>query len=42
MRKDYVTVAMPHDENGEVVAGYWLSWSPFIEAGMERLVKKKI
>ncbi len=42
MRKDYVTVAMPHDENGEAVAGYWLSWSPFIEAGMERLVMKKI
>lgn len=41
MRKDHASVAMPHNSNGEVVAGYWLAWPPFIEAGMERLVMKR-
>lgn len=41
MRKDHASVAKPHDENGEVVAEYWLAWPPFIEAGMERFVMKR-
>lgn len=38
MRKDHASVAMPHDEDGNPTAAYWLAWPPYIEAGFERQV----
>jgi hypothetical protein len=40
-RKDFASVAHPHDEQGTPTASYWLAWPPYIDVGVVQSVMKR-